>query len=317
MATALLSGCATGNFSMRTLPDETPAADNAAAIKSAAAVAAAMMPAARDATSEKAGAPSLAAAGAVTAPSSPVTAAAAPTAPAAVDTRGPPLTVADAPSMYSYDPWEHLNRFTYRFNAQFDENVFLPVANSYQRALPSPLRLGIHNFFSNLAEVKSIANYVLQVRLPNALRNFARFAINSTMGVGGLFDVAKEFHLPAAQTAFTTTLATYGVQPGPYLVVPLLGPSTLRDGGGYLADYGISYWVNLVHLYRGDWEYALGTVNAIDVRSNTNFRYYSTGSPLEYENIRFLFVYKELIEDEAVRRTRRPRAAGNDTPAGR
>src|ERR1700719_3184599 len=73
----------------------------------------------------------------------------------------PPVTPADAPSMYTYDPWERLNRFTYRFNARFDEAVFLPVSNGYRR-VPAPIRAGVHNFFSNLSEVDSVANYILQ-----------------------------------------------------------------------------------------------------------------------------------------------------------
>jgi phospholipid-binding lipoprotein MlaA len=91
------------------------------------------------------------------------------------------------------------------------------------------------------------------------------------------------------------------MHPGPYLVVPLLGPSTLRDGLGFLGDYATSYGIDIAGLYRGDVSWALGPVNAVDQRSNVNFRYYSTGSPFEYENIRFLYVRKRLIEDEGLR----------------
>ena len=89
--------------------------------------------------------------------------------------------------------------------------------------------------------------------------------------------------------------------PGPYLVIPLLGPSTLRDGFGFLGDYGTSYAVNIAQLYRGNVSWGLGVVDAVDLRSNVGFRYYSTGSPFEYENIRFLYVRKRLIEDEGLR----------------
>jgi phospholipid-binding lipoprotein MlaA len=91
------------------------------------------------------------------------------------------------------------------------------------------------------------------------------------------------------------------MHPGPYLVLPLLGPSTLRDGLGFLGDYATSYAVNVADLYRGGVSWGLGTVNAIDQRSNVSFRYYATGSPFEYENIRFLYVRKRLIEDQGVR----------------
>jgi ABC-type transporter lipoprotein component MlaA len=226
-----------------------------------------------------------------------------------------PLTTADAPSMYTYDPWERLNRFTYRFNARFDEAIFLPVANGYRR-VPSPIRSGIHNFFSNLSEVDSVVNYGLQARIPGGARSLGRFVINSTVGIGGLFDVATRFKLQNAPTGFSATLSTWGLHPGPYLVMPILGPSTLRDGVGYLGDYGIYYGVNVADLYRGYQSYGLSTVNAVDTRANTDFRYYSTGSPFEYEVIRFLYVRKRLIEDEALHGKGKPRQRDVHAPAG-
>lgn len=218
--------------------------------------------------------------------------------------------------MYTYDPWERLNRFTYRFNARFDEAIFLPVANGYRR-VPGPVRLGVHNFFSNLTEVDSVANYILQARFGGSARSLGRFVINSTVGIGGLFDVAKHMKLPSAPTGFSETLSTWGAHPGPYLVMPILGPSTLRDGVGYLGDYGLDYGVNLFNLYRGYQSYALGTLNAIDTRSNVGFRYYATGSPFEYEVIRFLYVRKRLIEDDALHGRGKPKPRDADAPAGR
>jgi phospholipid-binding lipoprotein MlaA len=226
-----------------------------------------------------------------------------------------PLTAADAPSMYTYDPWERLNRFTYRFNARFDDAVFRRAANAYLR-LPSPIRSGVHNFFGNLSEVDSVINYVLQWRLKLGVRSLGRFVINSTVGAGGLFDVAARFKLPGAPTGLSATLGKWGMHPGPYLVIPFLGPSTLRDGLGFLGDYGASYEIDVAKLYRGNVSWGLGAVNAVDQRSNVSFRYYSTGSPFEYENIRFLYVRKRLIEDERLHakdRRKKPRA---DEPAG-
>jgi phospholipid-binding lipoprotein MlaA len=227
-----------------------------------------------------------------------------------------PLTAEDVPSMYTYDPWERLNRFTYRFNARFDEAIFLPVANGYRR-VPGPVRFGVHNFFSNLTEVDSVANYILQARFVGSAKSLGRFVINSTIGIGGLFDVAKHMKLPSAPTGFSETLSTWGAHPGPYLVMPILGPSTLRDGVGYLGDYGLDYGVNLFNLYRGYQSYALGTLNAIDTRSNVGFRYYATGSPFEYEVIRFLYVRKRLIEDDALHGRGKPKPRDADAPAGR
>jgi phospholipid-binding lipoprotein MlaA len=281
----VLEGCASQVLSIRTVPDQTPAADNAAAAANAAAFA------------EAAAAES----------------AAGPAEPHDV----PPLvTPADAPPMYTYDPWERLNRFTYRFNARFDEAIFLPVADTYRRA-PRPVRAGIHNFFDNLAEIDSVINYTLQWRLKYGLRSFTRLAINSTIGIGGLFDVATKLKLPGEPTGFATTLAKWGMHPGPYLVIPLLGPSTLRDGVGFLADYGAEYGINVVGLYRGGVSWGLGTVNAIDQRANIDFRYYSGGSPFEYETIRFLYVRRRLIEDEGLHAKEPVKKAPVDVPAGK
>jgi phospholipid-binding lipoprotein MlaA len=276
---AALGGCVSQSLSFHSLPPEDPAAQNAAAAESAAAFAAAAATA-NAATDAAAKEP----AGAV------------------ADTRQapPPVTAADAPSMLTYDPWERLNRFTYRFNSRFDEAIFLPVANSYRR-IPSPLRAGVHNFFGNLAEVDSVVNYTLQWRLKLGVRSLGRFVINSTLGIGGLIDVATKLKLPGSPTGLSSTLGKWGMHPGPYLVIPLLGPSTLRDGLGFLGDYATSYGVDVAKLYRGDASFGLGVVNAVDQRANVNFRYYSTGSPFEYENIRFLYVRKRLIEDEGLR----------------
>jgi phospholipid-binding lipoprotein MlaA len=106
------------------------------------------------------------------------------------------------------------------------------------------------------------------------------------------------------------------MHPGPYLVLPLLGPSTLRDGLGFLGDYGTSYAIDVAKLYRGDVSWGLGTVNAVDQRANVNFRYYASGSPFEYEVIRFLYVRKRLIEDAGVRGPGPKKETPSDVPAG-
>ena len=284
-----LAGCASHVISIRTIPDQTPAADNAAAAASAQAFAEAV---AAESAAGSAGEPR----------------------PAAEPL--PLLSPEDAPPMYTYDPWERLNRFTYRFNARFDEAIFLPAANTYRRA-PRPLRAGIHNFFGNLAEIDSIINYTLQWRLRYGLRSLERLAINSTIGIGGLFDVATKLKLPGTSTGFATTLAKWGMHPGPYLVIPLLGPSTLRDGVGFGADYGMEYGVNVAGLYRGNVSWGLGGLNAVDQRANINFRYYSGGSPFEYETIRFLYVHRRLIEDQGLRSKERIQKPAADAPAGK
>jgi phospholipid-binding lipoprotein MlaA len=297
VALLALGGCASQSVSIRSVPAETPAADNAAAAANAAAFAEAV----------------------ATANANPPGAAVSKDVAVAPDEEpAPPLTAADAPPMYTYDPWERLNRFTYRFNARFDDAIFLPVVNVYKH-VPSPLRTGVHNFFGNLSEIDSVINYTLQWRLKYGLRSLERLVINSTIGIGGLIDVATKLKLPGSPSGFATTLSKWGMHPGPYLVLPLLGPSTLRDGIGFTADYATLYGINVFNLYRGNQSWGLSVVNAVDQRANVNFRYYSTGSPFEYETIRFLYVRKRLIEDEGlhskVKDVRKKSPA--DAPAGK
>jgi phospholipid-binding lipoprotein MlaA len=293
-----LGGCASHVASIRKVPDQTPAADNAAAAANAAAFA--------EAAAAESGNDSAREARETHEAHDVQEAHEAP----------PLLTPADAPPMYTYDPWERLNRFTYRFNARFDEAIFLPAADTYRRA-PRPIRAGVHNFFGNLTEIDSIINYTLQWRLKYGLRSLERLAINSTIGIGGLFDVATKLKLPGTPTGFATTLAKWGMHPGPYLVIPLLGPSTLRDGVGYVADYGVGYGINIANLYRGNVSWGLLVVNGTDQRANIDFRYYSGGSPFEYETIRFLYVRRRLIEDEGLHPKEPAKKTADETPAGK
>jgi phospholipid-binding lipoprotein MlaA len=301
LAILVLGGCASQSVTIRSVPPETPAADNAAAAANAAAFADAVASADANASANP-----------------PEAAASKDVVVSPEDKPAPPLTAADAPPMYTYDPWERLNRFTYRFNARFDDAIFLPVVNVYKR-VPSPLRAGVHNFFGNLSEIDSVINYTLQWRLKYGLRSLERLLINSTIGIGGLIDVATKLKLPGAPSGFATTLSKWGMHPGPYLVLPLLGPSTLRDGIGFTADYATLYGINVFNLYRGDQSWGLSIVNAVDQRANENFRYYSTGSPFEYETIRFLYVRKRLIEDAGLHSKVKDlkNKASPDAPAGK
>jgi phospholipid-binding lipoprotein MlaA len=279
----LLCGCATDGIDMHRLPPQTPAADNAAAIKKAAEVAAAARAAVNSERQNVA--------------------------------VSPPFTAADAPPLQTYDPWQRLNRFSYRFNARFDRAIFLPAADGY-RWLPSPIRSGVHNMFGNLSEVDSIINYTLQGRLGYGVRSLGRFVINSTIGIVGLFDVATKLNITQSPTGFGTTLAQWGMHPGPYLVIPLFGPSTLRQGVGLLGDYATNYGIDLADIYRGDQSYGVGVVNAVDQRANISFRYYSTGSPFEYETVRFLYVRKLLLEDAGLHAKETPKKRDPGVPAG-
>lgn len=127
------------------------------------------------------------------------------------------------------DPWEGYNRSMTRFNDAVDDAVVKPVANAYKAVLPQPVRTGVGNFFGNLGDAWSFVNNVLQAKAEGALHSFWRVTINSTIGLGGVFDPATEMRLERHREDFGQTLGHWGAGPGPYVVLPLLGPSTLRD----------------------------------------------------------------------------------------
>lgn len=146
---------------------------------------------------------------------------------------------ASAPPEYvtqTRDPWEKFNRVTYAFNDKIDKSIARPVARTYTRAVPAHARSGIHNFIQNLGEPVNIANDILQAEGKQSLRDTGRFLINSTFGLLGFFDVAAHVGLPEHNEDLGQTLARWGVPSGPYLVLPILGPSTVRDAGGRYGD---------------------------------------------------------------------------------
>lgn len=136
-----------------------------------------------------------------------------------------------------YDPLETINRGTFWFNDKLYFYLLKPVARGYRWIMPEPLMLGIGNFFSNLASPVRIINAGLQGKFADAGNELTRFAVNTTIGIGGLFDTAKDhFNLTKKEEDTGQTLGYYGIGPGPYLVLPLFGPSSFRDGFGLLAD---------------------------------------------------------------------------------
>ena len=143
------------------------------------------------------------------------------------------------------DPLESWNRGVFEFNDALDRAVVKPVATAYRDGLPSWMRTGIHNFFDNLEDVWSGVNSLLQFRGLQAADNLGRFVINTTMGLGGLLDVAGEMGMERHPTNFGLTLGRWGVGEGPYLVLPFLGSSTVRDALGSGVDRGYSVIANL------------------------------------------------------------------------
>jgi phospholipid-binding lipoprotein MlaA len=135
------------------------------------------------------------------------------------------------------DPWEKTNRFIYNVNDGFDRAALKPAADAYVKVVPKPIRTGIGNGFDNLVYLNVILNDLLQAKWGQGLGDAGRMATNSVIGIGGVFDVATPWGLPAHQNDFGVTLGKWGAKPGPYLVLPLFGPSTLRDAPGLLVEY--------------------------------------------------------------------------------
>jgi phospholipid-binding lipoprotein MlaA len=144
---------------------------------------------------------------------------------------GPPERVAQ-----TQDPWEGFNRKIYAFNDVLDKDVARPVAHTYVRAMPAPARSGIHNVITNLDEPVTVVNDAMQGKFKQTLQDLGRFLVNSTVGLVGWFDVASHVGLPHHEEDLGQTLAVWGVSSGPYVVLPLFGPSTVRDAGGRVGD---------------------------------------------------------------------------------
>jgi phospholipid-binding lipoprotein MlaA len=135
------------------------------------------------------------------------------------------------------DPLEPLNRKVFQFNEAVDKAVTKPVAQGYRAVVPPPVRGGITNFFGNFRDVTTAVKNLLQLKVPRAASDLGRIAINSTLGILGFFDVASRLGLEKHDEDFGQTLGHWGAQPGPYLMLPLLGPSTARDTVGLVGDY--------------------------------------------------------------------------------
>lgn len=134
------------------------------------------------------------------------------------------------------DPWEGLNRRIFAFNELADAYVARPLAKGYQAVTPSLVDQGLANMFNNLGEVKNFGNDLLQGNLADAAVDLTRFLVNTTVGVVGFFDVAAHLGMERESEDFGQTLAVWGVGAGPYIVLPVFGPSTLRDGSGRVVD---------------------------------------------------------------------------------
>ncbi|MFL2715696.1 MAG: VacJ family lipoprotein [Gammaproteobacteria bacterium] len=160
------------------------------------------------------------------------------------------------------DPLEDLNRKTYEFNEKLDSTILKPTAELYSK-FPPKVKQGVTNFFNNLEEIDTSVNQLLQGKPKKSLNDLTRFVINSTIGIAGLFDVASKMGLERHEEDFGQTLAVWGVPEGPYIMIPLLGPSTLRD----TASRPVSSFLSVTfHMTDTDVNIALKSVDALETR---------------------------------------------------
>lgn len=157
------------------------------------------------------------------------------------------LGISGCASQTNKDPLEGLNRGIYKFNDVTDKALIKPVATAYSKVTPTPIRKGISNFFSNLQTITTVLNDLLQFKFAHAFSDAGRFVINTTFGVGGLIDIASMDNIPSHTEDFGQTLGYWGVGTGPYLVIPILGPSNLRDITGFTVDVVTSDPIQYAH----------------------------------------------------------------------
>ena len=145
------------------------------------------------------------------------------------------------------DPLEGMNRGIYKFNDVADKALIKPVATVYKTITPSPVRTGFNNFFSNLGSITTVLNDLFQFKFTNAFTDAGRFVINSTFGIAGFIDVAGMDNIEKHKEDFGQTLGYWGIGSGPYLVLPILGPSSVRDTTGLLFDTATSDPITYTH----------------------------------------------------------------------
>jgi phospholipid-binding lipoprotein MlaA len=162
------------------------------------------------------------------------------------------------------DPWEPMNRRIFAFNETLDQYILRPTAKGYRAVVPDPAERGISNFIANVYEFNSIFNSLLQGRPGNAFTSAGRFVVNSTVGLAGLIDVATPMGIEHSPTDFDQTLYTWGVESGPFLMLPVFGPRTVRSASGYFVD---TYTSLPSFIDDEPYAYLFWTVEAVDIRA--------------------------------------------------
>jgi len=162
------------------------------------------------------------------------------------------------------DPFEEANRVVYDFNETIDDNLLEPISRAYKDNMPDFVQDRVSDFFGNLRDVTTLANQILQFKPTESATTLSRIVINSTIGLAGLFDVASDMELITDSEDFGQTMALWGVGEGPYVVIPLLGPSTVRDGAGLYVD--LTSDANLINEMNDVGFVSASAINIIDKR---------------------------------------------------
>jgi phospholipid-binding lipoprotein MlaA len=162
------------------------------------------------------------------------------------------------------DPFEGINRTVYGFNEAIDDNLLEPVSRAYKNHIPEVAQDRVSDFFGNLRDVPTLANQILQFKPIESATTLGRILVNSTFGLGGLFDVASDMGLTTDAEDFGQTMGVWGVEEGPYVVLPLLGPSTVRDGAGLFVDTVSD--ANMISKTEGIGFISSSAINIIDKR---------------------------------------------------
>jgi phospholipid-binding lipoprotein MlaA len=205
----------------------------------------------------------------------------------------------EASPLLVYDPLGPINRSIYTFNAGFDRYVLLPVVRGYVAVTPAFVRDRVSDFFVNILEFRNFTNSVLQLEPESAGRAVLRFVTNVMFGFGGLYDIAGAKGIPPEPKDFGETLGHWGAGPGPYLVIPILGPSNVRDGTGLAVDALAFYYALPTAVTNSIPYYAsMYGLRPVDARYRTDFRYYGLGSPFEYDLVRFFYTEKRKLDIE-------------------
>jgi phospholipid-binding lipoprotein MlaA len=207
-----------------------------------------------------------------------------------IEARANPLDFLDV-----YDPLEPMNKRIYAFNRLFDQYVFLPALTAYRFVFPQFVRNRFQDFWANIGEIPNIYNSLFQLKIERTVVSSWRLVINSTVGVLGLWDPATEwFEIDRANEDFGQTLGHWGVGAGPFLVLPIFGPSNLRDTTGLVTDYVAEKEIDFLGVREAQSRYDVGGwllkgADALNQRDINQFRYGMLGSPFEYNKVRYLF----------------------------